>query len=290
MKINMKRLVAWLLGITLLGLGSSIFLYRQAGIDWTDMKSIDSVSSGKYSGTLEDTITFDSGDFDRITVKTISSPLDIVIDSGYSRAEFEGSYRSSREDLRPMLVKEISGRELNLEIKYPRGIQSNSISTNARLTLYLPQAYKGELKVESVSGNIGACDLSLEKFSAGTVSGNIRADRLDLKEGILESVSGSIDIDSLSGRILGKTTSGNMRLSFESIESTVYLESISGELSLKMPQNASFTLKSETLSGAFDCALPLVLKAGKDKSILADISGGGSMVELKTVSGDITLQ
>lgn len=290
MKPNMKKLMAWLLGIALIGIGSAALLYNQAGVDFWNPDTYTGGSGTEYTGAIEDVMDFGGQSFDRIEVKTVSSPLDVVVVPGALRAEFKGTVRSTDKDYRPRLVKTASGGVLKLEVKHPKGLNLGMNVSDTRLTLFLPESYEKALVLESVSGTVSVSDLTLSEGTLETVSGEIRAKGLSMASGFIESVSGAIDIDGLSGRILGKTTSGNMRLGFDTLEDTVYLETISGNLTLKVPEDAAFTLKTQTLSGDLDCRFPLVLKAGKDENILADINGGGPMLELRSVSGNLRLE
>jgi len=256
MKINIKQLMLWLLGISVVCLGISFFLFRQAGIGPSDLGHLGSSSEKVCSRKINDSMRLGNENYRTIKIETTSAKVEVIPTHGEFKAEFTGNFNASGEEFMPYLDVSSNEDALSVEIKHPKGLFAGAVS----------------------SANLGS------------VSGDINASRLSLSEGIFESSSGKIKIDSLSGQVLSKTTSGDIDLVFEKFENTAYMESISGSVNISIPENASLTLKTETVSGNLSCDAPLTIKGGKDENLLADIGGGGPIMEIRSVSGDIKLR
>ncbi|SRR6056297_602100 len=289
MKIDLKRAMFWLAGTAVVFLGISFFLFRQAGVVPSDLSRFDSSSGNGYSKRINDTMSLGNEAYESIEIKTVSVPVEVVPTLGVLKAELTGNFTASDEQSMPYLDVSATDEGLFIEVKHPKGLFAGAVSVDSLLSVYIPENSLDELGVKTVSGNINVGSLKIKRANLGSVSGAINAERLSLSEGVFETSSGNIKIGSLSGRILSKTTSGKMDISFEEIESPVYLESISGNVDISLPQNASFTLKTETVSGNLVCGAPLTIKGGKDDNLLADIGGGGPIMEIRTVSGDMNL-
>ncbi len=265
MKINFNRKTLWFLGIALICLGITFFLLQQTGIG-----NFGNTSGKEYSGEIDDSLDFSGKDFESIEIKAAGSNVYILPADGHPRIEFKGSFNSKGPEYQPTMEQTVSGKKILIEVTYPKGLFGSSVSVDARLTVYLPEE-------------------GLTELSVATASGNIYGEHLSPTKGIFESRSGKIELKSISGRILARTSSGDMDIDFENLNSTVYMESLKGNLNITVPPDAAFTLKTETVSGDLAYDVPLTLKAGKDDNILADVLGGGPMIELKTVSGNLLI-
>ena len=290
MKINIKQLMLWLLGISVVCLGISFFLFRQAGIGPSDFGHLGSSSEKVCSRKINDSMSLGNENYRTIKIETTSAKVEVIPTHGEFKAEFTGNFNASGEEFMPYLDVSSNEDALSVEIKHPKGLFAGAVSSDSLLSVYIPQDGPDELVVKTVSGNINAGSLEISSANLGSVSGDINASRLSLSEGIFESSSGKIKIDSLSGQVLSKTTSGDIDLVFEKFENTAYMESISGSANVSIPENASLTLKTETVSGNLSCDAPLTIKGGKDENLLADIGGGGPIMEIRSVSGDIKLR
>jgi len=289
MKIDFKRAMLWLAGTAAVCLGISFFLFRQAGVVPSDLGRFDSSSENGYSRKVNDSVSLGNVAYETIEIKTVSVPVKVVAAAGGLKAELTGNFRASDEESMPYLDVSATDDGLFIEVKHPKGLFAGAVSADSLLSVYIPENSLDELRVKSVSGNINVGSFEIKRANLGSVSGAINAERLSLSEGIFESTSGNIKIGSLSGRILSKTTSGKMDIGFEEIESPAYMESISGNVDISIPENAAFTLKTETVSGNLVCEAPLTIKGGKDDNLLADIGGGGPILEIRTVSGGMNL-
>jgi DUF4097 and DUF4098 domain-containing protein YvlB len=132
------------------------------------------------------------------------------------------------------------------------------------------------VNASSVSGNV-AISGAHGDVSGGTVSGDVHMDHLHATSVRANSVSGNVDvrIDELTGR--GDLT----------------FHSVSGDISLEVPQGFAADLSMSTVSGDVDSDFPMTLGGSNRlsrRSLEAKIGGGGRRLDVKTVSGDLRLR
>ena len=284
MNINFKNMVYWLFSIALICIGIYFFLFQQ-----NSMGFFSNVSRDEYAGEIDTSLYFDGDEFKNLEIATAQSSIDIVPTDGPARVEFKGTFSSSSQESFPHLEQSTSGNMTRLQVIYPKGLLASRISSDAHLRVYLPEEGLTELRANTKSGDINIGSFTICKVGISSESGNIYCESLSPTQGIFETKSGKIELKGISGRILARTSSGDMDVDFEDINDTVYLESLAGNLTVNLPDDASFTLKTETVSGNLSCDIPFTLRAGKGDNILADFFDGGPMMELKTVSGDLLL-
>ena len=155
------------------------------------------------------------------------------------------------------------------------GVTGTSLLHSTSGDIHVSRA-SGNLLVNSASGDIRIGGLE-GKLGARSASGDIRAEKADLKELNITTASGDIDLDLLSVP-----------------ESNWEIKTVSGEVTVYLPGDTRLTADIRTLSGEINCGFPrsqvnYTPGHGRSESKL-QINGGGSKVNLSTVSGDITVK
>jgi Putative adhesin len=170
----------------------------------------------------------------------------------------------------------------------------------------LAEGFKGEFKFNSVSG-----ETTLRKLNGpvkvNTVSGEVK----------LEEINGEIHLNSVSGEVNGKrvagavhmdTVSGDIELkesNAPSAESTTVsgkveietplgagpyrFNSVSGEVSLKVPAETHCSAEMHSVSGNLRVDLPTTSQSRGGGTQTVEVQGGGVKVYLSSVSGDLLL-
>lgn len=222
------------------------------------------------------------------------------------------------------------GNVLRIETKYPEskkgwGHEHDGLNVSIDYSLWIPN--KASLEVKSVSGNLaaekigGSLDADLisgtitvvraEKGAeCKTVSGNI--DMQDVMGDVyLKSVSGTIKVMRIEGSIDAETTSGHIRLEEVSGAKVVKakvlsggifyrgkinpdgrynLDSLSGNVEMRVPQHSGFEFEADSFSGHVDTDFPVEVTGKIPRGELRGvINKGGATVRLKTFSGNIRL-
>ena len=176
------------------------------------------------------------------------------------------------------------------------------------LTVLLPEELLlKDLEIDSVSAEIAAQGVGTEAANLNTISGDIRlTDCIITKLAELDTVSGAVateltqPLDSLYagtvsghmevtapeiGAFHGDTTSGAVSLAVDAAPRELDIDTVSGDVTLHLPEEADFALEVDTVSGDFSSELPCAKKDGRY------VCGSGTGVyEIDTTSGDIRMQ
>ncbi len=183
-------------------------------------------------------------------------------------------------------VTEVERIEDRIEIasKLPGGIRSN---IRMDYDIYTPEDV--ELDIETVNGSI---------YVSGSRS-----------KGKMTTVNGNIELKNMAGSVSAKTNNGNIyaEIFFDASSSFVTLSgsidvrigdefsvpvsarTVSGSISFTIPEGFSADLDAATQSGRVSCEIP-ISGAVEGRSLRGRIFGGGPLLKLRAISGNITIK
>lgn len=205
----------------------------------------------------------------------------------------------------------------------------NITSTDIDMTVYLPKKSTLTVKVKSASGDVKVSDLGFEDLSVNSTSGrttisNCEGNGLNLDKSsgdtnvenaafstlnidstsgdidvintpaniILDSTSGNTNLSGISGSVDLRSTSGRVSVSVDGKPEPINISSISGDVKLYMDSGSEFELSAKATSGDINTDFEITVKGtGNDfsKSIDGKSGNGGSLISIRTTSGDIDL-
>ena len=151
---------------------------------------------------------------------------------------------------------------------------------------------QGDLAWSSTSGDLDLANL-VGDLDLHTTSGEVSGQEIngDIKAG---SVSGDLAfLDSQGGLSYLHTTSGKIRAELKVIDkdaSGMSLSTVSGDITLYLPEDASFDLDINTISGEINTGFKVLIDSVSERKLQGKVGTGGLIIELKTVSGDISLK
>ena len=151
-----------------------------------------------------------------------------------------------------------------------------------------------EASIQSVSGDLNLT-LNRANVHAESVSGDIRLGGRLGNELTVETVSGEIDLQVLDTQIRklsGSSVSGDMRIGTQlANDARVHLESVSGQIDLRLPRALSATVKAESFSGELKATSANVehSRHGPGSSLEHRYGKGEGDVSIETFSGDVDL-
>lgn len=143
-------------------------------------------------------------------------------------------------------------------------------------------------RLETGSGSIEASNL-MGSTTLQTGSGEIHAQLGSAGDVVAGTGSGSIKLENVQGAVKAETGSGSVEISGQPT-APWKLETGSGEISLRLGNNARFTLDAETGSGSVKSDPPLTMTThgSIDKHhVSGTVNGGGPTIKAETGSGDI---
>lgn len=157
------------------------------------------------------------------------------------------------------------------------------------LTIKIPRAYAENLKtlkITSTSADININGLTvLENTETDTVSGKVTAENLNTVSLECDTVSGDIKISGAIEAFDLDSTSGAAEITTTVPLKKLETDTVSGNVTLSLPENSGFTLEFDTVSGDLDCELPITNKNGKH--ICND---GSAEFEADSTSGDFKVK
>ena len=131
---------------------------------------------------------------------------------------------------------------------------------------------------------------NLDKIELDVVSSGVTIDGIACNDFELDGVSAGVDIRaSVMKDVEMNTVSGNLSADFSSVETEtrlnkLSLESVSGNVSLVLPEGWGFSAKMESVSGKVNC--PFATKVDKGEYNYGD---GRIDIDMESVSGSLTI-
>ncbi len=220
-----------------------------------------------------------------------NTKMDIIIPQDFSgEVNYEGTsgnFTSSNLDIDSAFIRLASGDIKLDDIKLDGKLSITSTSGN----IDVEKVKAKEISLESNSGDKELSDLSV----AGTVhikntSGNNSIKDMDCKQLIINSTSGDIKISNHKGGVNIESTSGYTELSLSEVTEEINISALSGDIELKLPSKADFTLNTTVASGDIECHFDLDNKSLGKKSLNGIHGNGKHQININTTSGNIDIE
>jgi hypothetical protein len=149
----------------------------------------------------------------------------------------------------------------------------------------------GKLNVQSISGDVKLENGKIDGATVSTTSGEVT---LDGVAGLLKlsSVSGDIHVrEARDGQLDLSTTSGEIEYEGSLAHaSTNKLDSISGDVNLRLPDASGFRLDASTVSGDLSSEFELHDAQTARRSLSGLAGDGSATLTIGTTSGDISIE
>jgi hypothetical protein len=146
-----------------------------------------------------------------------------------------------------------------------------------------------EVRGNTGSGNILAQNIK-GVFHGDTGSGDISVRGGGTGDTFVSTGSGNVEIQDMKGTLRARTGSGDITAS-GSATSTWDVQTGSGNLNLHLPTNAAFEVNAETSSGSININREITMSGQLNKHhVRGKVNGGGTLLTLRTGSGDIDIK
>lgn len=221
---------------------------------------------------------------------------ELAMEGGPDSLSIEVRYPEGRHERRV--------EETRLEVSVPRGarLEANGVSADV-----FAEGLTGDVRLNSVSGDVHAELDTDAAVRLNSVSGDV-----DLEGRVggatLETVSGDIRAEGIAGEVRVKTVSGDAeleggairRLDMETVSgdldaafglagsADVRAKSLSGEITLRLPGDASTRILAETYSGAIESDFGAAVKDGR--RLDATAGQGDANITVETFSGEVVIK
>ncbi len=203
-------------------------------------------------------------------------------------------------------------KDTDLRIDAPARVLADLRTVSADVRV---EGHRGaRISIATVSGDMRLSDVDTREMSLKTVSGDIdlehlgNADRIELAtvsgdiegrnlggELAIETVSGDAEVEAHSvKRLDGRLVSGDLDIVIHSVlaGARIEMESVSGDLHLRIPDDLGLRLECETFSGSIRSSWGDVKKAsyGPGQRIDAEVGDGDVRIRARTMSGNLELK
>jgi hypothetical protein len=150
------------------------------------------------------------------------------------------------------------------------------------------QGVRGPLVVSTTSGGIQVSDAA-DSLALSSISGDIELDRAP--RGLdVGSTSGTVRVTGpAEGSVHVRSTSGDVELQLGRAIRRVEVNTVSGEVGVRLADGQSCDLALRSTSGTLDASVPIRIRTMTRHELYGTVSGGGVPVSLHSVSGDITV-
>lgn len=258
--------------------------------------------------TINDTESHNIESINKITVNSKITDVNILkSDTSELKAEFKGKYSSNDSNSIKLNITADNG-ELIIETQ---NATNNVYSSDLTLNLYIPESYKGDISISSVSGDIKServlelnslrietvsGDVKFNSISASTLtanltSGDIEFNKLNTNTASLKTISGDIKVESYVVALTVDSSSGSIDMNLTEIKGASTINSVSGDVEIAIEVSNNLFLEGKTTSGSIEVSSDLNnpnIEKG-DKLLKATFNSVENKLNITTASVDIKL-
>jgi Putative adhesin len=147
----------------------------------------------------------------------------------------------------------------------------------------------GEVRANTGSGNVSGENIKAN-FHGETGSGDVRIHGTGTGDVFASTGSGNIEVQDMKGSLRARTGSGDVMAN--GVATSAWdVQTGSGNVRMQLPGNAAFELNAETSSGSIDINREIMMSGQLNKHhIRGKVNGGGTLLTLRTGSGDIQIK
>ena len=280
--MNIRKIVIWLVVIAVVSLTIAAIAFFS-----TENYMVSFRDRNNFEGnSIDEVKTFGIDQLKEIYIHSVSSDVSVFsTDEEDIKVHFYGRSALKSEKALPKLITNLEGSKLKIGIEYPKVLFYNA---NVVLDVYIPQDYREDVIIDTVSADVDISDLDINNFHCKTVSGDLRIESLGSDNLTLNTTSGDVDIVDFSGNLKADLVSGDIDVGYRVFDNNVDVKTISGEVKIDLPQNAEFYLKTNTVSGEVVARFPItIISFNKMNQLEGTVGTGDNRIIVDTVSGDI---
>lgn len=224
-----------------------------------------------------------AADMEQLEINWIAGEVELILCDGNEVTFSESSEQELKDAFEMRFYRDAD----TLYLQYAKSGKWKFGKLSKKLTIQIPRdLLLSQIRINTVSAEIKLSETMARTLKIETVSGGVslpNGRKIDTVS--LETVSGKIDFaaESIADLELN-TVSGAVTIQSK-ITRRAKLDSVSGNLTLYLPPDSSFTARVDTVSGSFSSNFETV--SDSHRRVCA---GGEVPFDIDTVSGDISIQ
>lgn len=281
---NIQKMAIWLVVIAVVSLTIAAIAFFN-----TENYMINFRDRNNFEGnSIDEVRTFGIDQLKEVYIHTVSSDVSVFpTDEEDIKIHFYGRSALKSEKALPKLITNLKGNKLKIEIEYPKVLFSWA-AADVLLDIYIPRDYRDNVIIDVVSAEVDISNLDIDNFQCKTVSGDLKIKSLDSDNLTLKTVSGDVSIMNFTGNLKADLVSGDIDVGYKFFDNNVDIKTISGKVTIDLPQNAEFYLKTNTVSGEVVAKFPItMISFNKMNQLEGTVGTGDNSIIIDTVSGDI---
>ena len=154
------------------------------------------------------------------------------------------------------------------------------------LVIRVPRQWQPEeVDIQTASAQVTIQDLTAGSLELNGVSGATLLTGCQTRELSVEGVSGKTELQGKFGSVDVVTVSGECTVTLDEMSREVELESVSGDMTLVIPEGSGFTARWDSVSG--DLRSDLEIRSSDGQYIRGD---GSAKIDAESVSADLTIR
>jgi lia operon protein LiaG len=284
---NIQKMAIWLVVIAVVSLTIAAIAFFN-----TENYMINFRDRNNFEGnSIDEVRTFGIDQLKEVYIHTVSSDVSVFpTDEEDIKIHFYGRSALKSEKALPKLITNLKGNKLKIEIKYPKVVFYWAATADVLLDIYIPRDYRDNVIIDVVSAEVDIGNLDINNFQCKTVSGDLKVKSLGSDNLTLKTTSGDVNIINFTGNLKADLVSGDIDVGYKFFDNNVDIKTISGKVTIDLPQNAEFYLKTNTVSGEVVAKFPItIISFNKMNQLEGTVGTGDNSIIIDTVSGDICI-
>ncbi len=282
--MNIQKMVIWLIVIAVVSLTIATIAFFS-----TENYMVSFRDRNNFEGnSIDEVKTFNIDQLKEIYIHSVSSDVSVFsTDEEDIKIHFYGRSALKSEKALPKLITNLEGSKLKIEIEYPKVLFSWAAS-DILLDIYIPRDYRDNVIIDAVSAEVDISNLDINNFQCKTVSGDLKIKSLGSDNLTLKTTSGDVNLMDFTGNLKADSVSGDIDVRYRVFDNNIDVKTISGKVTIDLPQNAEFYLKTNTVSGEVVTKFPItIISFNKMNQLEGTVGTGDNSIIIDTVSGDI---
>lgn len=249
-----------------------------------------SIGSTELTDTVREIdLNWTSGD---VTVKSYTGTTVVVRETERSAAserlrwKLENGKLTIHEHKSGLSVKSLDkSLELLLPEKQAKALVKIEID-GASARAVLENLNVQEVELDTASGNSELKNCEIRKLDVDSASGDCKVTDCRIDEFSMDSTSGAASLKGSVRELEMDTASGNLTAELTAAPEKMKVDSVSGDVEVRLPSDAGFTLKLSSVSG--DVRIDGFAASISGKTYVC--GDGASEFDFESVSGDVTVR
>ena len=172
-----------------------------------------------------------------------------------------------------------------------KGFQLFHWLRHAELVVHIPKTFDNNLTVTFSTGDVVVRDLTLDQFTFNGSTGDVDLLNLSVNDAIVNFSTGDIEATFKSGDVKMSLSTGEIDFVHLGQDFDINISVKTGELSIKLPVDASFDIDAEVNVGSIAYDLPVSRTGTVGSKVVGHVGESGmNQVKLRVKTGEIEIE